>query len=95
MIMFPLFETATNIHGALRKALNLASRRSNITDARDIPDAMMIFLTDGLPTVGEVKPNKIHSSIRSYNTETKASNINIFRKMEIIFTSTLKYKTKY
>jgi hypothetical protein len=44
----------------------------NIT-TEDKPGPIIVFLTDGEPTVGEVRPNKIQATVRELNSEPEAS----------------------
>jgi len=69
----------TNIGGALRSALKLASRRDferwaghgGSTGAP--PQPLIVFLSDGLPTVGTLSANRILAATRAANAETRAS----------------------
>ncbi|XP_069702837.1 inter-alpha-trypsin inhibitor heavy chain H3-like [Periplaneta americana] len=75
----------TNISGALRKALQLAAKEKYGTGSvdesgekrdfgsEDKPQPMLIFLTDGIATVGELLSSKILAQVRAVNTEIKAA----------------------
>ncbi|XP_049798868.1 inter-alpha-trypsin inhibitor heavy chain H4-like [Schistocerca nitens] len=66
----------TNIYEALRKALQLASKRQYNTEnknATDLPQPMILFLTDGVATIGQIRPSRILAGVRAHNTETKAT----------------------
>lgn len=59
--------TGTNIHGALKTAMlaataSFTNTTSNTTSPR--PEPIIIFLTDGDPTIGITDPNKILSMVK-------------------------------
>ncbi|XP_021926136.1 inter-alpha-trypsin inhibitor heavy chain H3-like isoform X2 [Zootermopsis nevadensis] len=79
----------TNISGALRKALQLAAKQqfgAHAVDAtgensnlrsEDHPKPMLMFLTDGIATAGELLSSKILAQIRALNTEIRAPIFNL------------------
>ncbi|XP_068085531.1 inter-alpha-trypsin inhibitor heavy chain H3 [Anabrus simplex] len=67
----------TNINGALRKALQLIAKKQydmlKVNDSENIPQPVVVFLTDGIPTIGELRNSRILAYTRAINTETKAA----------------------
>lgn len=72
----------TNISGALRKALQLAAKQQygaadKTGDNLDLgsqghPQPMLVFLTDGIATVGELLTSRILAQARALNSEIRA-----------------------
>ncbi|GFG33644.1 hypothetical protein Cfor_01525 [Coptotermes formosanus] len=74
----------TNISGALRQALQLAAKQqygSTLKDRtaeskdfvpQDFPQPMVMFLTDGIATAGEVLTSRILAQVRALNSEIRA-----------------------
>ncbi|OPZ88032.1 MAG: von Willebrand factor type A domain protein [bacterium ADurb.Bin429] len=54
----------TNIHGALETALH---QLTHVADAAGRPP-VVVFLTDGLPTIGETSTNRILTAVKTWNT---------------------------
>lgn len=44
----------------------------NVT-TEERPEPIIVFLTDGEPTVSEVRPNKIQATVREFNSDPQAS----------------------
>nr|CAD7429895.1 unnamed protein product [Timema monikensis] len=67
----------TNIHDTLKTAIRVAHEGLiNVTSAREggkVPEPIIVFLTDGEPTVGEVRPNKILSTVSEFNEHPESS----------------------
>ncbi|XP_069668862.1 inter alpha-trypsin inhibitor, heavy chain 4-like isoform X2 [Periplaneta americana] len=63
----------TNIHDTLKTAIQVAHEGLQNITTDDRPEPIIVFLTDGEPTVGEVRPNKIQSAVRELNTDPQAS----------------------
>jgi hypothetical protein len=71
----------TNISGALRKALQLAAKQQYDADGKSVknwdlgsqghPQPMLLFLTDGIATVGELLTSRILSQARALNSEIR------------------------
>ena len=73
----------TNISGALRTALQLVAKQDygsngveeaeekHYIDSQTVPQAMVVFLTDGIATVGELVTGKILAQVRAVNTEIR------------------------
>lgn len=62
----------TNIYDALKNAIIVAQSgaekiRKEETDAEDTLEPIIIFLTDGDPTVGITKHSKILTMVKEYN----------------------------
>ena len=68
-----LCSPGTNIHDALKTATLVAhdGLQNITTDGK--PEPIIVFLTDGEPTVGEVRPTKIQSIVREFNSNPQAS----------------------
>jgi uncharacterized protein YegL len=63
----------TNIDDTLRTAIRVAhDGLQNITN-KEKPEAIIVFLTDGEPTVGEVRPNKIQATVKALNFNPEAA----------------------
>mgnify|MGYP000123700555 CR=1 FL=1 len=83
MIQYYTFILGTNISGALRRALQLVAKQDYGTngieeaeakhyiDSQTVPQPMMIFLTDGIATIGELVTGRILAQVRAVNTEIK------------------------
>lgn len=82
--MSVIFEThlnpaGTNIGGALRSAVRLAGKRdydrwpTYRAGGSDRPQSIIIFLTDGLPTVGTLSLGRVLAQTRAQNAEIKVS----------------------
>nr|CAD7606797.1 unnamed protein product [Timema genevievae] len=67
----------TNIHDTLKTAIRVAHEGLiNVTSAREggkVPEPIIVFLTDGEPTVGEVRPNKILSTVSEFNEHPESA----------------------
>ncbi|XP_063224499.1 inter-alpha-trypsin inhibitor heavy chain H4-like isoform X2 [Bacillus rossius redtenbacheri] len=64
----------TNIHDTLKTAIAVAREGlANVTVAGDPPEPIIVFLTDGEPTVGEVRPAKILSTVGELNDGPRAA----------------------
>ncbi|KAE8736994.1 hypothetical protein FOCC_FOCC017549 [Frankliniella occidentalis] len=69
----------TNIGGALRSAVRLAGKRdydrwpTYRSGAADRPQPLIVFLTDGLPTVGTLSLGRVLAQTRAQNVEIKAA----------------------
>nr|CAD7458509.1 unnamed protein product [Timema tahoe] len=67
----------TNIHDTLKTAIRVAHEGlMNVTSAREggkVPEPIIVFLTDGEPTVGEVRPNKILSTVSEFNEHPESA----------------------
>lgn len=63
----------TNIHDALKTATLVAHEGLQNITTEDKPEPIIVFLTDGEPTVGEVRPSKIQSTVREFNLNPQAS----------------------
>jgi len=68
-----LFPSGTNIHDTLKTAIRVAHEGLQNVTAEDKPEPIIVFLTDGEPTVGEVQPNKIQATVREFNYDPEAS----------------------
>ncbi|XP_054289756.1 inter-alpha-trypsin inhibitor heavy chain H4-like [Macrosteles quadrilineatus] len=65
----------TNIHGALKTAMLVAGSSFIDTSANDTmanPEPIVIFLTDGDPTIGITDPNKILNMVKELNMKQSA-----------------------
>ncbi|PNF26797.1 hypothetical protein B7P43_G17389 [Cryptotermes secundus] len=63
----------TNIHDTLKTAIRVAHEGLQNITTEDKPEPIVVFLTDGEPTVGEVRPNRIQAAVRELNSEPEAS----------------------
>jgi Mg-chelatase subunit ChlD len=57
----------------LKTAIRVAHEGLQNITTEDKPEPIVIFLTDGEATVGEVRPNRIQAAVRELNSEPEAS----------------------
>ncbi|KAJ9598936.1 hypothetical protein L9F63_010530, partial [Diploptera punctata] len=63
----------TNIYDALKTATLVAHEGLQNITSEGKPEPIIVFLTDGEPTVGELRPSKIQSTVREFNSNPQAS----------------------
>ncbi|XP_067013871.2 inter-alpha-trypsin inhibitor heavy chain H4 isoform X10 [Anabrus simplex] len=64
----------TNIHDALKTAINVVhTGLQNVTATESKPEPIIVFLTDGEPTVGETRPQKLHAMVSEMNENPSAA----------------------
>ncbi|GLH02926.1 UDP-sugar transporter UST74c [Gryllus bimaculatus] len=67
----------TNINSALRKALELAAKHKVNSEKSGIPGlsvpSIILLLSDGIPTTGELRSSRILATTRARNTEIQAT----------------------
>lgn len=63
----------TNIDDTLRTAIRVAHDGLQNITIKEKPEPIIVFLTDGEPTVGEVQPNKIQATVKELNFGPEAS----------------------
>lgn len=64
----------TNIDDALKTAIEVAHKGlQNITVNGTRPEPIVVFLTDGEPTVGESRPSKIYAAVSERNGHPSAA----------------------
>lgn len=57
----------TNIDDTLRTAIRVAHDGLQNITIKEKPEPIIVFLTDGEPTVGEVQPNEIQATVKDLN----------------------------
>jgi uncharacterized protein YegL len=67
------FPPGTNIHDTLKTAIRVAHEGLQNITMEDKPEPIIVFLTDGEPTVGEVRLNTIQATVREFNFDPEAS----------------------
>ena len=62
---------STNINQALIEAINLASKVKRNEEIGSDTQQMIVFLTDGEPTVGETSGSRIKANVQQYNARSQ------------------------